>query len=41
MTVSDDGIVVGEYSADMLVESVVLVELKAVKASMKYTWPNA
>ena len=31
MTVSYDGVVVGEYAADILVEGVLLVELKAVK----------
>jgi GxxExxY protein len=32
MSVSYDGIPVGEYAADLLVEDVILVELKAVKA---------
>jgi len=32
MTVSYDGIIVGEYAADILVEDAVLVELKAAKA---------
>ena len=32
MTVSYDGIIVGEYAADILVEDAILVELKAVKA---------
>ncbi len=32
MTVAYDGIVVGEYAADILVEDVILVELKAIKA---------
>ena len=31
LTVMDDGIVVGEYVVDLLVEEVLLVELKAVK----------
>ena len=31
MTVSYDGVVVGEYAADILVEGVLLVELKALK----------
>ncbi len=32
MSVSYDGVVVGEYAADLLVEDAVLVELKAVRA---------
>jgi GxxExxY protein len=32
MSVSYDGVVVGEYAADLLVEDGVLVELKAVRA---------
>ena len=32
MTVSYDGIIVGEYAADILVEDAVLVEMKAAKA---------
>ena len=32
VTVHYDGVIVGMYTADLLVESVVLVELKAVKA---------
>ncbi len=32
VTVHYDGVIVGTYTADLLVENVVLVELKAVKA---------
>ena len=32
MTVQYDGVIVGEYAADLLVEECVLVELKAVKS---------
>ncbi len=32
VTVQDDGIVVGEYAVDLLVERTIIVELKATKA---------
>ena len=32
MTIYYDGVVVGTYTADLLVENAVLVELKAIKA---------
>ncbi len=36
-----DGIVVGDYVADLLVEELVLVELKAVKELDEVLSPNA
>ena len=32
ITVTDDGVVVGDYSVDLLVEGTIIVELKAIKA---------
>ena len=37
MVVRYDGIVVGEYAVDLLVEGAVLVELKAVESTRRYS----
>ena len=40
VTVHYDGVVVGTYAADLLVEGAILVELKAVKALDAIHTPN-
>ena len=41
MIVRYDGVIVGEYAVDLLVEDAVLVELKAIKALDEFIAPNA
>jgi GxxExxY protein len=41
LTVTYDNVVVGQYSVDLLIEQVLLVELKTAKRWRKRTAPNA